>query len=833
MKNITRISLALLLYLGLSYQHNAHAEHLANALSSFHPGKYLKTRLNNGKKIAEKGIIQGKVVEEVGAIPIPFAGVAIYQGEAEQALLTTQTDENGFFKFINLKPATYKIKVSYVGFTPLFVNDIFLTEKEFDKNLGQLKLSAESSNLAEVVITATKPVVEFGADVITYNVGSSILAEGSTATDVLKNVPMVQVDIDGNATIAGKRSTRVFINGKPSEYLTSNIADLLNVLPSDAIDKIEVMTNPPSKYSGDGEGILNIVLRKDYKVGFNGNVGLTAGVQGNTNANTNASYKGKNYTISGGAAFRHNVFKSDSESYRTNFFTDTTFYYNQFNDARNLGDGGNVRIGFDWDINPKQTLRLSTNYNSNASDQNSQNDFYYINEELREVRLRNQSNTGESNSKNFVFNADYNLKIDTSGGTLAMGITLNTNNNDNFRSFNRTYAFPSNLSPTLQQNNNLVGNDGITFNLDYDKPLFKKRDRLEFGLAYNYRKNDNNQQVENYNFATKQFIRDPRISNSFLYNENILGAYTAYNYRNKGWSMKGGLRAELTDVNFDLSTGEGYPVDPYFSLFPNVSVSRFFKKRYNFGATYSVRINRPRENFLNPQVNNADTLNISYGNPNLTPAYTHQMDLSFGAFGNKWSFTPRLSYSKSAGVIERYRIVKKNGVSESTFENVGTNSSLSLMLTGNYKPTAKITANGSFRVFNSKYKSNLNASANRDGIGFTAVLGLSMQLPFKTAFESNVNYANNPNAQGRNKGSIISSFGARKNFYKNKLTARVSTNDPFGRRSNTTFNSGDNFTSQSFGTNNSSNVMLSLSYRFSKIKTNKVVVPPPPKKAKP
>ena len=779
---------------------------------------------------AENGIIRGKVVEEVGALPIPFAGVALYDSAIEQALSTTQTDENGYFKFINLKPGSYKIKVSYVGFTNLLVNEILITEKDFDKNLGTLKLSAELGSLSEVVITAPKPVVEFGADVITYNVGSSILAEGSTATDVLKNVPMVQVDIDGNATISGKRSTRIFIDGKPSEYMTSNISDLLNVLPSDAIEKIEVMTNPPSKYSGDGEGILNIVMKKGFRVGFNGNFGVTAGLQGNSNANANASYKGKNYSFNGGTSYRKNIGKSNSESYRTNFFPDTTFYYNQFNDSRNLGNGGNIRLGFEWDITPKQNLRLSTNYNVSSNDNRSGNNFYYINEELKEVRLRNQQNLGDGNSNSLVFNADYNLQTDTSGGKLSMGITLNSNANRSYRTFNRTYAFPANLNPTLQQNSNEVGNDGITFNLDYDKPLFKKRDRLEFGLAYNYRKNDNDQLVENFNFSSQHYITDQKLTNTFFYNENILGAYTAYNYRKNGWGLKGGLRAELTNVNFDLSTGNSYQVDPYISLFPNLSLSRFFKKRYNFGATYSVRVNRPRENALNPQVNTADTLNISYGNPNLMPAYTHQMDFSFGAFGKSWSFTPRISYSRSSGVIERYRLVKKNGVSESTFENVGSNSSLSLMLNGNFRPTPKIVTNASFYIFQSNYISLLNSSLNRDGIGFRAVFGLSMQLPFKTAFESNVNYANTPNAQGRSKGSVNSSFAARKIFFKNKLTVRVSTNDPFGRKNNVNFNQGNNFTSESYGTNNTSNVMLSLSYRFSKIKTNKVVVPPPPKK---
>jgi hypothetical protein len=681
-----------------------------------------------------------------------------------------------------------------------------------------------------VVISAQKPLVEFGADVITYNVGSSVMAEGSTATDVLKNVPMVQVDIDGNATIAGKRSTRVFIDGKPSEYTTSNVADLLNVLPSDAIEKIEVMTNPPSRYSGDGEGILNIVMKKGYKVGFSGNVSATAGLQGNTNTGASASYRGKNYTLLGSAAYRESVGKSSSESYRTNFFPDTTFYYNQFNRARSESDGTNFRLGFNLDITPQQTLRLSTNYNASNSNSVSGNDFYYLNQSQIATRLRNQENLGNGSADAFVFNADYSFQMDSIGGKLTIGLTANMNNNKDARSYNRSYAFPANLKPSLQENDNEIGNQGITFNLDYDKPVFKKRDQIEFGVAYNYRKNDNDLLVKNFNYSTAAYVVNSALTNKFFYNENILSGYAAYNYRKNGWGLKGGLRAEYTDVNFDLSTGITYNVKPYLSVFPNVSISHFFKKRYNFGLTYSVRVNRPRENFLNPQVNNADTLNIYYGNPDLDPSYTHQMDFSFGAFGQKWSFTPRLTFSTSSGVIERYRFVHKDGVSENTFDNVGTNNRLTLILTGNYRPTSKIVANGNFTVFQSKYISKLNSALNRDGISFTSSIGLSMQLPYRTAFESNLVYANLLNSQGRSKGSISSSFGARKSFFKNIWSLRVSTSDPFSRKNNSAYSTGTNFFATSQSTINTSNVNFSLTYRFTKVKSKKTAIPAPPSK---
>lgn len=781
---------------------------------------------------AEKGIIRGKVIEEVGALPIPFAVVSIYEGGAEQPMITFQTDENGFFKFNNIKTGTYKLKVSYVGFAALFVNEILVGKTDFDKNLGTLKLAAEQNNLNEVVITSEKPVIEVGADVITYNVSSSILAEGSTATDLLKNVPMVEVDIDGNTTISGKRSTRVFIDGKPSDYMTSNIADLLNVLPSDAIEKIEVMTNPPAKYSADGEGIINIVMKKGFKVGFNGNVGITAGTQGNTNTNANASYRGEKYSITGGGAYRMGIGKSSSESYRTNFFPDTTFYYNQFNNARSDSDGGNFRVAMDWDINKKQSLRLNTSYNINGSESLSGNDFYYINEEEITKRLRNQVNLGDNNSKNFVFNADYSLNTDTTGGRLTAGFTVNASNSNSLRSFERTYAFPTNLNPSLQQNENETGNTGFNFNIDYDKPVFNKRDRLEFGIAYNYRKNNNDLTVDNFNYNTAQYVNNAKLSNEFLYNENILAGYVSYNYRKEGWSAKAAVRSEYTNVNFDLSSGEVYNVNPYLSVFPSLSLNRFFKKKYNIGATYSVRINRPRENTLNPQINNSDTLNISYGNAELSPSYTHQFDVSFGAFGQKWSFTPRISYSTASGVLERYRFVNPNGISESTFSNVGNNYSLALMLIGNYRPTKKLSTNGNFSVIQSRYNSTLNSALNRGGISIRSRAGFSMQLPYKTAFEANLNYNNNVSAIGRNRASVNTSFGARKTFFKNTLTARISANDPFRARRNATYNEGLNFFSNTYGVTNTNNITFNLNYRFTKVKVNKVNVPPPPTTSK-
>ena len=773
---------------------------------------------------ADKGVISGKVVEQVGALPIPSAVVAVYTLGSEQPILTVPTDENGTFRIALLKYGVYRIKVSYIGFVPLVVDELILTDKDPEKRLGTLKLVADQTSLQEVTIAAEKPLIQYAADMMTYNVGQSILAEGSTASDILRNVPMVEVDLDGNASISGKRNTRIFIDGKPSDYMTSNIADLLSVLPSDAIEKIEVMTNPPARYSGDGEGIINIVLKKNFKIGLGGNAGGSVGLTGKTNVNANASYKAKNYSLNGGGAYQYNLRKTTNTNYRENFLTDTTFYQNNLNDFRDSGDGGNYRANFDWNITKKQNLHVSTNYNNNSSNSVGGGYNYSLDEDQIEQSLRTTVNTGKIKRATFVVDADYELNIDTTGGRLTLGVTYNDNNDLTNRIIDRTFT-PANRAQQLQNNVDNIGNNGFTFKADLDKPVFKKRDNIELGVQYTYRNNDKDQRNQYFDFASQQFVINEKQSTQFLYKEDIVAGYASYNLRTKNWGLKAGLRAEVTAVHFDISSGESYDIDPYVSLFPSASISRNFKK-FNLTSSYSVRVNRPRENSLNPQINNIDPLNINYGNPNLDPELTHQMDIGLNAWGTRWNFNPRLTYSSRTAVIEQLRSVDQTGVSERTYDNVSSNQQFGIILSGNYRPHKTISTNANFMFSQTAYKSDINGALNRTGKNLTGNIGLSMQLPFKTAFEGNLNYYNNISAQGRNKGSITTWMGARKVFMKNKLNARVSVSDPFGRANNSSYSEGVNFRVQNFNTNNSSNVTLSLNYRFARV--SKTKVPPPP-----
>jgi hypothetical protein len=337
-------------------------------------------------------IVFGKVADGVSGEMIDFAGISMFQQGTDIIFKSISTSNEGNFKFTNIPYGKYTIRVSYVGFERQVIEDIDLNADHPDFSLGTIRLKKSSGALNEVKIVDKKPTLEVNADQITYNVSESLQAEGSTATDVLKNVPMVNVDIDGNVTIAGKRNTRIFIDGKPSDYMTSNIADLLNVLPSDAIEKIEVMNNPPAKYSADGEGIINIVLKKGYKVGLNGTLSLNAGTLGNYNANAYAAYRSKGFALTSSYAFGESQNAADNQTYNQNYLPDTN-YHNQEGARRGQNFGQNFREGINWDIDSTQNVRFTSNFNFNNADGSSFSDDAYLNEALIQKKINTQRNS--------------------------------------------------------------------------------------------------------------------------------------------------------------------------------------------------------------------------------------------------------------------------------------------------------------------------------------------------------------------------------------------------------------------------------------------------------
>lgn len=767
----------------------------------------------------EVGAVSGMVKDEISGSAIDFAAVSIYKQGSEVAARNFMTDIEGNFQFNDLPFGIYNIKISFIGYKSKEIESIVINKEQNNISLADIKLSGSDVNaLQEVMVTETKPVIEFGADTITFNVSQSLQAEGSTASDLLKSVPMVTVDIDGKPTIAGKNNTRIFLDGKPSDFTSATMTDLLNILPSDAILKIEVITNPEVRYSADGDGIINIVLKKGYQIGLNGSVSFTAGTLGNYNSSVYVAYSKQKFSLTNTYGFKDARRETDISTLRSNYRNDViSSFMNQYSDGLNKNNGHNLRSAINWDITPQQNLRFSVNYNNSSNSSFSHLDDYRLNALAEQTELRVQDTDNGNKSSNYTLNADYRFKIGKKNETLTAGIVWFGSSSDRDRELSRLYHKPDGTTSNAfnQLNDNEVYNKRFEFNLDYSKPLTKFT-TLTLGSQVTVGDNGNDQLVQAYDFAEEQYLINPILTNNFEYQEKIYAFYGSYRLRTKArWTLRAGVRSELTDLSFKQSAINNSSPKPYHNLFPNVSINKLYKKKYNFGLSYSMRINRPREYALNPLIDDSNQSNVSFGNPNLKPSYINQFQLSFGTFGTKWSFTPRIGYITTTRIIERYRISSDSV----TYENLGSNQTITAGIFGNYRPSKSITITGGYTLSRRDYQSKFALQPATSGYGHRVNLNLTGNLPHKISCEGQINYTSNPIAQGRTSGYIETSFGFRKNMFNNKLMLRLMAADPFAQQNNKEFI--EAFTSDiAFYRQdrsrivNTRNYSLTLSYRF-------------------
>lgn len=773
------------------------------------------------------GTITGEVKDGSTGNVIDHATINLYKKGISVSIQSHMTDQEGRFSFRNVPFGNYHIKVSYVGYEEKNTDGILIDAKNLTVDLESLRLIPDGATaLEEIVVTANKPMVEFGADSIIFNVEQSIHAEGSTASDILKSVPMVNVDVDGNPTIAGKVNTRVFIDGKPSDYTAETVTDLLNVLPSEAIQKIEVITNPEERHSADGDGIINIVLKKGYKLGLNSGLSFTTSTLGVHNGSAYAAYSDKKLNVNGNYGYRVNRTINNTDLGRTNFNAaeDISSYMNQMANSLNTGDGHNGRAAMNWDITPMQNLRASVNYNQRATVGDAYMDDYRLNASEVQTQLINQENFTTNDNTTFTFNADYTRKFKRDKReNLTAGVTFFDNRMFRDRNLDRvTHRANGTINPYRQYRLNNIFSNRMAFNIDYVKPLSRFA-TLSVGSQITMGNNGNDQSVTGYDFSNQQDTVVGVLTNRFEYQENIYAAYASYRWRTKSrWSFRAGVRSEFTDIKFTQTASQTLDPTPYYNVFPNLSINKNHKKKYNFGLSYSMRVTRPRENALNPLIDDTNLSNVSFGNPNLRPAYINQFQLSFGAAGEKWSFTPRLSYAATTRIIERFRITTDSV----TFANLGSNQALTLNVFGNYRYGKTITLTGGYMLSRRAYQSDSPIQLPRTGYSQRANFTISGQLPNKIAIEGHINYFSNALAQGRSLSTVTTSFGFRKNFFNNKVTARFVATDPFINRNTIEIidaltPSGNSYHQERTVVTRTTNYAFTLGYRFSNAKKQK------------
>lgn len=822
------------------------------------------------------GHIYGRIVDSTGH-GIPEATVLVLQSKRDSAtkknkfvlLKGLSTKANGDFNFEDLPIfGQLKLKVSATGYKPYEQNVVFQMRMPggarpnpnadpsqamnaignaingFDRDLGNIKLDVDITQLATVTVTATPPTLKMDIDKKVYNVEKDVVNAGGTALDVMKNVPSVNVDIDGNVTMRNA-TPQIYIDGRPTTLT-------LDQIPADAIESVEVITNPSAKYdaSGGGAGILNIILKKNRKTGYNGNA--RAGVDGhgalNAGANFNLRQNKFNFTAAGFFNQNKGITHGSTDRYNK---TDTPTQTNQTNYDKNKGGFLFGSIGFDYFMTPRTTFSL-TGIRVHGEFKpyqrlDIQTDSLFPDHTGSIYSQRNSNSSRTFNANGFQFGFKHLFPREGENITADLNYFAGKSENNSLYVTDFYSGKPGTaIGHTEQQQVNGNGtNRFFTAQTDYVHP-FSKTTKLEAGL----RMNSQHLVSNSYNYydtlGNGDFYLVPSASTNYENTNNVYAGYVSFTSAIKDFGYEVGLRAESSNYTGELLTtkqefSNSYPI----SLFPSIFLSQKLKHKQELQLSYTRRINRPNFFQLIPYTDYTDSLNITRGNPNLVPEFTNSLEFSYlKTYGGNNTLLASLYYKRTDNLITRYLDTFTNAISgKNDLVNTYINANYSQTVGAEFTAVNKITnwwdLTANINIYNSFVNTD-NVTESQDALwSWFGKLNTNFKLPARFKLQITGTYQSKTNlpvntggggfgppgggaAQSASQGYIKPFWAVdaavSRSFFKNDAgTISVSISDIFRTRYSRQYSSSDFFWQEYDRLRDPQLVRVNFTYRFGKL----------------
>ena len=751
----------------------------------------------------------GQVVEKASGKGIPYATV-ILKNDSINEVKMLASDVSGNFTIKLKTPQNYTLTVSAVGFKKA---NIPVTVSEVNTELGKLSLE-EGVEVGEVTVTAQKPLVKMEADKIIFSMDADPEAQTTNSLEMLRKVPLISVDAEENITLNGQSNFKVLVNGKSSSMMSKNFKDVLKSLPANTIKDIEVITNPSSKYDAEGVGgIINIITTKKTINGYNGSI--SAGIDSRGSFNGSAYLSTKINKLSFSARFYGNQFKQpeSKSSNKSEYFNNSDFHYSNSN-GTNTYNG--LSKGFSgeasYDIDSLNLISLSF-WGYEGSYTNKQyNENQYLNT-ANEITRKYFSNTTNENSYGSLSgNIDYQKTFKKPEKSFTISYKLD--NNPNKSKFNTDVTGVTSYPSYKQRSENKSLGREQTVQVDYYDPL-NKMHHIEGGTKFILRQNTSNSEV----FRNDTLKLDN--TNDLDYNQYILGAYLGYLCKWEKFSIKTGMRLERTwNDGVSKSSDENTEFkNRLFNLVPYITLSYMPKMNQTIKFSYTQRLSRPDIWYLNPYVNDADSMNISYGNPKLEAEISHSFELSYSYFTPKFNLSATPFASLINNSIENIYIIKQNGAVVNTYENIGKNQRLGINIYASYRPSQKINiyVNGGGNY--TKMETNNDSGISNSGFSYSGSIGGRLALWKDGSINLNGGvYSPSIMLQGKSSSFYYSSIGVSQYFLKRKLMLSLSARDPFWREQKQTYELKDNsFSSTNVYTQLSQTFRFTITYNFGKM----------------
>jgi len=767
--------------------------------------------------------VSGLVIDSETSEPLEYASISIKAKDNLEKVFEGVTDENGKFS-VNVEPGVYHLIIDYISFIPYFNENLIV---KGNTELGKISLDIDFSLLDEVEVRAERTQVEIRLDKKIYNVGQDITVKGGNISDVLANIPSIEVDIDGNISLRGNDNVKILINGKPSGIIGLSGPEGLRSIPSETIQQVEVVTSPSARYEAEGTaGILNIILKKQDLLGFNGNVNLNFGIPEQSGAS--GSFNLRNNKINFFNTTSINNGSGDGYSFSE------TKYSNLIIDERTdwSRDDYNffTNFGIEYYINAKTSLILSGVYKSGNDNSFSTNIVKDISTgTISSINERLRDELEDENSSEYAI--DFFKDFDKKGHTLSARISFENNSDDGIEDIEDYSSFPNTSISSYEKVTNLDQQNRFLAQLDYVYPI---DENTQFELGYRGRKVERETDYDVSYLENSEYNSDPGLSNIFTYNEFVNAFYSQYGKKVDKFSYLIGLRFEDSKQEIDQRTTNQFEIKRYSDLFPTLNLAYEFSKLESITFGYSRRIRRPRGWNINPFPRRNSVTSLWRGNPFLDPTFTNSLEIGYLKRIKKLTINSEIFYSNSKK--NNVRITEETGelitvtggsddqsnptlqvpVLETYPINLAENIKFGGVLNLTFTPSRNVRLNGSFTLNNNKVKGEYKKqNFDSDYTSWSARFSSFVKLPFDISWQL-FGFFRGPSetAQSKNKafGTVTSAF--QKTILNKRGTISIKLNDVFntGKWRYESFT--DTFFREGEGQWREPSYTLTFSYRF-------------------
>lgn len=765
------------------------------------------------------GKVTGQLMDSVSQQPVEFASLVLVDVKSGKEADGVISDEQGGFKFSEVKVGTYNLHISFLGYEDKVLKNIELTKKRPDKGLGSVKMSPSGIDLETVTVTGEAALIENRIDRIVFNNEKDPTGNIGDASDVLRRVPLLSVDLDGNVSLRGSSNIRILINGKPSGMFSNNVADALKMFPADQIKSVEVITVPSAKYDGEGSaGIINIITKRREVNGFAGSVNGTAGIRSNTTSLNLNLAKGRFGLTGGGYAVwsppRDAVWDFDREDMLSNGEL-RTLRQEAINNSERIGFRG--KFGAYYDINAYNSINSNVSFNGFTFDRDGTTDSRLIDPVALIDQITNRKTESNTLTNGYDWNTDYTMKFPDSEREFSVGFQLSGNIDDATNTLDQTGDVLID-----EKSDNKGRNLETTMQVDYVHP-FSKKIKLETGAKGILRNINSDFIFDVFDFNTSEYERDASRSDEFDYEQDVYAGYASFNITlTEKYGLIAGARYERTEITGDFKTESIEPfANDYYNVLPSIILSRKIGQAGNVRISYSQRIARPSLKFINPYVNQVDRNNITFGNPKLDPEISHNFELGFNTFFKGIVINTSPYYRHTTDVIEGLLdIDDATGVSINSFDNIGTDNSIGINLFSSTTIKKVVSLRGNIDLRHRQLKSELpELTAENTGIEFDGNMGATISFPkdIKLQFWG---MFRNPRVtlQGTRATFWMYNIGLQKQIFGKRGSLGLSVSNLFHRNLN--FDSileGENFTQTSLYEYPFRSYGISFNYRFGKL----------------